>query len=76
MELASSRKIVAYSDFDSVRKCARLIKDAGQNLSEFSDYIMLTKCDDKHSLPKFELYIDDSLGFTVRLFGQVVTQNS
>ena len=30
MELASSRKIVAYSDFDSVRKCARLIEAAAE----------------------------------------------
>ena len=60
-ELAKVEKVVAYANFQSMCKSAQLIKAAGWNLSEFPDYVLLSKCDDKHSVPKFELYIDDGL---------------
>ena len=57
-----------------LKKSARQVK--GWNLSEFDDYIMLSKSDDIHSMSKFEVYVDDSLGFTVRCFGWTLPETS
>ena len=45
-----------YLNLEMLKKSARLVKS--WNLSEFDDYIMLSKSGDIHRMAKFEVYIE------------------
>eukprot|EP00794_Sanderia_malayensis_P013195 gene13195-14544_t len=42
---------------------------------ERTDYLKISKKDQIHELPTIEIYVDDSLGFTIRVFGWLLPDN-
>ena len=47
----------------------KLLKAAGSVISENDKFIRLAKVDVLYVVPKFEIYVDDSLHFTILVFG-------
>ena len=50
-------------------KKLKLLKAVGWVISENGKFIRLQKVDVSYVVPKFEIYVDDSLHFTIRVFG-------
>ena len=60
---------VYHSDFDVVNKKAVMIKATGWNINLNADWLKISRDDPVYIVPKFEIHIDSSLGFSVRVFG-------
>ena len=72
--LVDIRKVI-YKDYDVLVRRAKLIKCQGWSCDSSKDsYVKLTKSDNKHSVPQFEIFIDDSLGFTIRCYGWLLPE--
>ena len=67
-------KKLVYPDFQSIVDKSRLLKAVGWNIIYKSDYVKLEKVDVLYSIPKLEIFVDDSLGFTVRIFGWLLPE--
>ena len=67
---SSSPQKMSYVDFDDSIKKNKLLKSVGWSVdSSTQNIIKLTKIDASFVVPIFEIIIDESLGFTVRVFG-------
>ena len=66
---------VYHSDFDVVKKKAAMIKATDWNIHSNAEWLRITRDDPVHIVPKFEIHIDSSLGFSVRVFGWLVPDN-
>ena len=58
-----------YKDFNDLVKKMKLLKAVGWVISENDKFIRLAKVDVLYVVPKFEIYVDDSLHFTILVFG-------
>ena len=68
-------KRIVYASYQSLIDRSKLLEAVGWNISYSIDHVKLEKVDALHSTPKLEIYIDDSLGFTIRVFGWLLTEN-
>ena len=64
-----------HSDFDVVKKKAAMIQATGWNINLNADWLKISRDDPVYILPKFEIHIDSSLGFSVRVFGWLLPDN-
>eukprot|EP00794_Sanderia_malayensis_P001236 gene1236-1360_t len=69
---------VCYKSFDEFCARAKKLKLYGGWLisQEEADYLKIVKEDGRHELPVYEIYIDDSLGFTIRVFGWLIPNDN
>ena len=68
-------KRIVYASYQSLIDRSKLLKAVGWNISYSIDHVKLEKTDALYSTPKIEIYIDDSLGFTIRIFGWLLPEN-
>ena len=67
---SSSPQKMSYVDFDDFIKKSKLLKSVGCSVDSSTQNILkLTKIDASFVVPKFEIIIDESIGFTVPVFG-------
>eukprot|EP00112_Aurelia_sp_Birch-Aquarium-sp1_P006927 Seg1756.13 transcript_id=Seg1756.13/GoldUCD/mRNA.D3Y31 product=Catalase protein_id=Seg1756.13/GoldUCD/D3Y31 len=70
-QIDSTVKSVCYKSFSEfcLRAKKSKLPDKWRISAEEADFVKIAKEDEVHELPITEIYIDDSLGFTVRVFG-------
>ena len=66
---------VYHSDVGVVKKKATMIKATGWKNNLNADWFKISRDDPVYSVPKFEIHIDSSLGFSVRVFGWLLPNN-
>ena len=66
---SDTSKKIYYKDLDGVRKNLTTFKAEGWQFTIQSSLIKIFKHEKDHLLPKFEIHIDESLAFTIRVFG-------
>ena len=54
---------------------SKFLKAVGWNISYSIDHVKLEKEDAFYNTSKLEIYVDDSLGFTIRVFGWLLPEN-
>ena len=64
-----------HSDFDVVKKKAAMMKATGWNIHSNADWLKISRDGPVYIVPKFEIHIDSSLGFSVRVFGWLLPDN-
>ena len=65
----SSKKSFIYQSFKELTDRTQKLKLSGWSLACNQDRICLKMMDPKFVLPKFELFIDDSLGYSISVYG-------
>ena len=73
LPVVSKRKV--YISFQCLVDRSKFLKAVGWNISYSIDYVKLEKKDAFYNTSKLEIYVDDSLGFTIRVFGWLLPEN-
>jgi len=69
-------KTTAYKNFSDVCKRITSLKSlSGWNFQVACDRLIMTKMKDNFLLPEREIIVDDSLGFTIKVFGCFLPEN-
>ena len=68
-------KRIVYISFRCLVDRSKFLKTVGWNISYSTDHVKLEKEDAFYNTSKLEIYVDDSLGFTIRVFGWLLPEN-
>ena len=69
------KKKFCYKDLGSVIMRTKLLKLNGWEINtEEETIVKFAHCNKDYVIPKYEVYVDDSLGFTVRVFGWLLPE--
>ena len=64
-----------HNDFDAFERKSGIIKATGWSIVSSADFLKISMDDPAYILPKFEIHVDRSLRFSVRVFGWLLPDN-
>ena len=63
-----------YKDFEDLSKKIKLLKAVGWNIIQHDQIIQLVKYEASYEIPKYEINVDNSLNFTIRVYGWLLPE--
>ena len=63
-----------YKDFEDVSKKIKLLKAVGWDIIQHDQIIKLVKYEASYEIPKYEINVDNSLNFTIRVYGWLLPE--